>query len=140
METLFFSRILHTDVGEIRIFSRDEKKQDDMRNRLRSTKLKFYIGDVRNANSISDAMRGVDYLFYAAALEQVPSCEFYPIEAVATNVLGTENTLNAAIAKGVRKVVGTEHRQSGSSHQRDGNVEGADGKGRDREVTRPGSG
>ena len=98
-------RILHTDVGEIRIFSRDEKKQDDMRNQLRSTKLKFYIGDVRNANSISDAMRGVDYLFCAAALKQVPSCEFYPIEAVATNVLGTENTLNAAIARGVRKVV-----------------------------------
>ena len=98
-------RLLETDVREIRIFSRDEKKQDDMRHELRSTKLKFYIGDVRNPNSISDAMRGVDYLFCAAALKQVPSCEFYPIEAVATNVLGTENTLNAAIAHGVKKTI-----------------------------------
>lgn len=98
-------RFLHTDIGEIRIFSRDEKKQDDMRIELRSSKLKFIIGDVRNFNSINDAMRGVDYVFNAAALKQVPSCEFYPIEAVATNVLGTDNTLNAAIANGVKNVV-----------------------------------
>ena len=98
-------RFLHTQIGEIRIFSRDEKKQDDMRNELRSPKLKFIIGDVRNSNSINDAMRGVDYVFNAAALKQVPSCEFYPIEAVATNILGTENTLNAAIASRVRNVI-----------------------------------
>lgn len=98
-------RFLHTDVREVRIFSRDEKKQDDMRHRLRSPKLKFYIGDVRNPSSISDAMRGVDYVFCAAALKQVPSCEFYPLEAVATNVIGTENTLNAAIAHGVKRVI-----------------------------------
>jgi len=99
------AKLLHTDIREIRIFSRDEKKQDDMRHELRSPKLKFYIGDVRNFNSINDAMRGVDYLFCAAALKQVPSCEFYPVEAVATNVLGTENTLNAAISHGVKNVV-----------------------------------
>jgi len=98
-------RFLHTQISEIRIFSRDEKKQDDMRNELRSPKLKFIIGDVRNSNSINDAMRGVDYVFNAAALKQVPSCEFYPIEAVATNILGTENTLNAAIANRVRNVI-----------------------------------
>jgi UDP-glucose 4-epimerase len=98
-------RFLKTHIGEIRIFSRDEKKQDDMRNELRSPKLKFIIGDVRNPNSINDAMRGVDYVFNAAALKQVPSCEFYPIEAVATNVLGTENTLNAAIANRVKNVI-----------------------------------
>ena len=98
-------RLLHSDIAEIRIFSRDEKKQDDMRHELSSPKLKFYIGDVRNYNSIHDAMRGVDYLFCAAALKQVPSCEFYPIEAVRTNVLGTENTLNAAISRGVKKAI-----------------------------------
>jgi len=98
-------RFLHTDIGEIRIFSRDEKKQDDMRHELRHRKLKFYIGDVREFKSISSAMRGVDYVFNAAALKQVPSCEFYPIEAVYTNILGTENTLNAAIANGVKNVI-----------------------------------
>ena len=98
-------RFLHTDIGEIRIFSRDEKKQDDMRHELHQSKLKFYIGDVRDFKSISGAMRGVDYVFNAAALKQVPSCEFYPIEAVYTNVLGTENTLNAAIANGVKNVI-----------------------------------
>jgi UDP-glucose 4-epimerase len=98
-------RFLHTDIGEIRIFSRDEKKQDDMRHELRHSKLKFYIGDVRDFKSISGAMRGVDYVFNAAALKQVPSCEFYPIEAVYTNVLGTENTLSAAIANGVKNVI-----------------------------------
>ena len=98
-------RFLPTGIGEIRIFSRDEKKQDDMRNELRDSKLKFYIGDVRDYNSINSAMRGVDYVFNAAALKQVPSCEFYPMEAVATNILGTENTLNACIANGVKNVI-----------------------------------
>jgi FlaA1/EpsC-like NDP-sugar epimerase len=98
-------RFLPTEIAEIRIFSRDEKKQEDMRHELRSPKLKFYIGDVRDANSIHNAMRGVDYVFNAAALKQVPSCEFHPMEAVATNVLGTENTLNAAIANGVKNVL-----------------------------------
>ena len=98
-------RFLDTDIGEIRIFSRDEKKQDDMRHELRSPKLKFYIGDVRNFDSINNAMRGVDYVFSAAALKQVPSCEFYPMQAVRTNVLGTENVLEAAIAAGVKRVV-----------------------------------
>jgi UDP-N-acetylglucosamine 4,6-dehydratase/5-epimerase len=98
-------RFLPTDIGEIRIFSRDEKKQDDMRHELRSSKLKFYLGDVRDFNSIHSAMRGVDYVFNAAALKQVPSCEFHPMEAVATNVIGTENTLNAALAAGVKNVV-----------------------------------
>lgn len=98
-------RFLHTDIGEIRIFSRDEKKQEDMRHAFNSQKLKFYIGDVRSPESVAEAMRGVDYVFSAAALKQVPSCEFYPMEAVATNVNGTNNTLNAAIAAGVKNVV-----------------------------------
>jgi len=98
-------RFLDTDVAEIRIFSRDEKKQDDMRHQLQSDKVKFYIGDVRDFNSINSAMRGVDYVFSAAALKQVPSCEFYPLEAVKTNVIGTENTLNAAIANEVKNVI-----------------------------------
>lgn len=98
-------RFLHTDIREIRIFSRDEKKQEDMRQELCSPKLKFHIGDVRNASSMRDAMRGVDYVFSAAALKQVPSCEFHPMEAVATNVLGTENTLTVAIANGVKNIL-----------------------------------
>lgn len=98
-------RFLDTDVSEIRIFSRDEKKQDDMRHHLQNDKVKFYIGDVRDFNSINSAMRGVDYVFSAAALKQVPSCEFYPLQAVYTNVLGTENTLNAAIENGVKNVI-----------------------------------
>jgi UDP-glucose 4-epimerase len=98
-------RFINSDIREIRIFSRDEKKQDDMRNELRNPKLKFYIGDVRDFNSINNAMRGVDYVFSAAALKQVPSCEFYPLEAVYTNILGTENTLNAAVANKVKKVI-----------------------------------
>jgi UDP-glucose 4-epimerase len=99
------SRFLHTDVREIRIFSRDEKKQEDMRIALKNTKLKFHIGDVRNYDSIHQAMHGVDYVFHAAALKQVPSCEFYPMEAVRTNVLGAENVMNAAVANGVKRVV-----------------------------------
>lgn len=99
------NRFLDTDIKEIRIFSRDEKKQHDMRVRLNNPKVKFYIGDVRNYNSIASAMRGVDYVFQAAALKQVPSCEFFPIEATRTNVLGTENVLKAAIANNVKKVI-----------------------------------
>ena len=98
-------RFINTDIGEIRIFSRDEKKQDDMRKRYNHPKLKFYIGDVRDANSVAAAMRRVDYVFHAAALKQVPSCEFHPMEAVRTNVLGTENMLNASVAAGVKRVV-----------------------------------
>ena len=105
------NRFLETDIGEIRIFSRDEKKQDDMRHEFQvkcpkfADKIKFYIGDVRDINSVRPAMIGVDYIFHAAALKQVPSCEFFPIEAVKTNVLGTENVLTAAIEAGVKTVV-----------------------------------
>ena len=98
-------RFLRTDIKEIRVFSRDEKKQEDMRMELNDSKVKFYIGDVRNYNSIYSALRCVDYVFSAAALKQVPSCEFYPMEAVRTNILGTENVLNAAIANAVKKVI-----------------------------------
>jgi UDP-N-acetylglucosamine 4,6-dehydratase len=98
-------RFLDTDVKEIRIFSRDEKKQDEMRRLYNSNKLKFYIGDVRDLHSVQGAMFGVDYIFHAAALKQVPSCEFFPMEAVKTNVLGMDNVLTAAIAEGVKKVV-----------------------------------
>ncbi|SDI51250.1 UDP-glucose 4-epimerase [Pseudomonas flavescens] len=98
-------RFLDTDIDEIRIFSRDEKKQDDMRKHYSSPKLKFYIGDVRDYQSVLNATRGVDYIFHAAALKQVPSCEFHPMEAVKTNVLGTENLLEAAIQNGVKRVV-----------------------------------
>ncbi|MBP3953158.1 polysaccharide biosynthesis protein [Bacillus suaedae] len=98
-------RFLDTDIKEIRIFSRDEKKQDDMRKLYKNEKLKFYIGDVRDVASVKNAMYGVDYIFHAAALKQVPSCEFFPLEAVKTNVIGTENVLNAAIESGVKKVI-----------------------------------
>ncbi len=98
-------RFLDTDIKEIRIFSRDEKKQDDMRKKYDNSKLKFYLGDVRDSNSIKDAMRGVDFVFHAAALKQVPSCEFYPMQAVKTNVIGTENILYEAIDAGVKKVI-----------------------------------
>ncbi len=105
------NRFLKTDIGEIRIFSRDEKKQDDMRHDFQAKmpevaeKIKFYLGDVRNLDSVKNAMHGVDYIFHAAALKQVPSCEFFPIEAVKTNVLGTENVLTAAIEAGVKNIV-----------------------------------
>ncbi|WP_210469971.1 polysaccharide biosynthesis protein [Sporosarcina sp. 6E9] len=98
-------RFLNTDVSEIRIFSRDEKKQDDMRKLYKNEKLKFYIGDVRDINSVKNAMYNVDYVFHAAALKQVPSCEFFPMEAVKTNVIGTENVVNAAIDFKVKKVI-----------------------------------
>src|SRR3972149_4121942 len=98
-------RFLHTDIKEIRVFSRDEKKQEDMRLELNNVKVKFYIGDIRNFDSIKSATDGIDYVFHAAALKQVPSCEFYPMEAVRTNILGTENLLNAAIENNVKKVI-----------------------------------
>lgn len=103
--TAVVDRFLDTDIAEIRIFSRDEKKQDDMRKKYSNPKLKFFIGDVRDPGSISSVMHGVNYVFHAAALKQVPSCEFFPLEAVKTNILGTENMLNAAISFGVKKVV-----------------------------------
>ena len=105
------NRFLQNDIGEIRIFSRDEKKQDDMRHEFQakmpeaSEKIKFYIGDVRDLQSVNNAMNGVDFIFHAAALKQVPSCEFFPVEAVKTNILGTENVLNAAIEEGVESVI-----------------------------------
>ncbi|MDY5583417.1 MAG: polysaccharide biosynthesis protein [Candidatus Merdousia sp.] len=98
-------RFLDTDIGEIRIFSRDEKKQDDMRKAYDNHKIKFYLGDVRDIQSVRNAMHGVDYIFHAAALKQVPSCEFFPLEAVKTNVIGTDNVLTAAIDEGVKKVI-----------------------------------
>jgi UDP-glucose 4-epimerase len=98
-------RFLDTNVREIRIFSRDEKKQEEMRIALNNPKLKFYIGDVRDYDSTHQAMKGVDYVFHAAALKQVPSCEFYPMESVRTNVIGTENVMNAATANSVKRVV-----------------------------------
>ena len=94
--TAVLRRFLKEDVGEIRIFSRDEKKQDDLRNELKSNRVSFYIGDVRDYHSVAAAMHGVDYIFHAAALKQVPSCEFFPMEAVKTNVVGTDNVLQAA--------------------------------------------
>lgn len=98
-------RFLKTEIKEIRIFSRDEKKQDDMRHQYNDDKIKYYIGDVRNLQSLKDAMHSIDYVFHAAALKQVPSCEFFPIEAVKTNVIGTDNVLTAAIEEGVKKVI-----------------------------------
>lgn len=98
-------RFLSTDIGEIRIFSRDEKKQDDMRHLYNNDKIKYYLGNVRDISSLKNAMHGVDYIFHAAALKQVPSCEFFPLEAVKTNVIGTDNMLTAAIESGVRKVI-----------------------------------
>lgn len=99
------NRFLDSDIAEIRIFSRDEKKQDDMRKALKNDKVKFYIGDVRNLESVREAVIGVDYIFHAAALKQVPSCEFFPMEAVRTNVIGTDNVLTAAIDAGVKKII-----------------------------------
>lgn len=98
-------RFLATDIGQIRVFSRDEKKQEDMRILLRDPRIRFFIGDVREYNSIAQAVKGVDYIFHAAALKQVPSCEFYPMEAVRTNILGAENVLNAAVASGVERMI-----------------------------------
>lgn len=99
------SGFLNTDINEIRIFSRDEKKQDDMRKKYKNDKIKFYIGDVRDVGSVKNAMYGVDYIFHAAALKQVPSCEFFPMEAVKTNIIGTDNVLTVAIKEGVKKII-----------------------------------
>jgi UDP-glucose 4-epimerase len=99
------NRFLASDIREIRIFSRDEKKQDDIRKKYNNPKLKFFIGDVRDINSIQSALRGVDFVFHAAALKQVPSCEFHPMEAVKTNILGTENVIEAGIQCGVKRIV-----------------------------------
>ena len=105
------NRFLDTDIGEIRVFSRDEKKQDDMRHEFQAKmpefaeKIKFFIGDVRDLSSVKNAMHGVDYIFHAAALKRVPSCEFFPMEAVHTNVIGTDNVLTAAIDEGVKSVI-----------------------------------
>ena len=99
------AKFIHTDIKEIRIFSRDEKKQHDMRVKYKNKKIKFFIGDVRDSKSIVSAIKGVDYIFHAAALKQVPSCEFHPIQAVKTNILGTENVLDLAISYGVKKVI-----------------------------------
>src|SRR3990167_8790615 len=98
-------RFLESDIAEIRIYSRDEKKQDDMRKLYRSKKIKFYVGDVRDYRSVLSAMTGVDYVFHAAALKQVPSCEFYPMQAVNTNILGTDNVITAAIKQKIKKVI-----------------------------------
>lgn len=99
------NRFINSDIGEIRVFSRDEKKQDDMRNMYHNSKIKYYIGDVRDYDSVNSAMHGVDYIFHAAALKQVPSCEFYPLEAVKTNIIGTSNVIDAAVSNGVKKVI-----------------------------------
>ena len=102
---MVLKRFLNTDIGKIKVFSRDENKQDNMRRLYQNDKIQFHIGDVRDFQSVKSAMYGVDYVFHAAALKQVPSCEFFPIEAVKTNVLGTENVLNAAVEAGVKKIV-----------------------------------
>jgi UDP-N-acetylglucosamine 4,6-dehydratase len=99
------SRFVNSEIGEIRIFSRDEKKQDDLRKKINNSKVKFYIGDVRDRHSVDNAVNGVDYIFHAAALKQVPSCEFFPLEAVKTNIIGTENVLDAAVKNNVKRVV-----------------------------------
>lgn len=119
--------LLTTHIREIRVFSRDEKKQHDMRTQYRNDRIKFYIGDVRDLASIRGAMHDVDFVFHAAALKQVPSCEFFPIEAVKTNVLGTENVLTAAIEAGTEGHLSV-HGQSGLPDQRNGHVQGVDGK------------
>ena len=122
-------RFLDTDVREIRIFSRDEKKQDDMRTEYgNNPKIKFYIGDVRDINSVKNAMHGVDYIFHAAALKQVPSCEFFPLEAAKTNIIGTDNVLSAAIEYGVKENNLPLDRQGCVPHQRHGYVQSHDGK------------
>ena len=101
----FVKKLITSDVAEVRIFSRDEKKQDDLRSNIQDERVKFFIGDVRDERSVNDVVRGSNYIFHAAALKQVPSCEFYPMEAVRTNVMGTENVLNAATANNVERVV-----------------------------------
>lgn len=134
LATAVLNRFITSDIDEIRIFSRDEKKQDDMRHEYQvkypeyAEKIKFYIGDVRNIDSIRPAMVGVDYIFHAAALKQVPSCEFFPMEAVRTNVIGTENVLTAADKSGGKKRRLPIHRQGGIPCQGNGYLQGNDGK------------
>jgi hypothetical protein len=132
-ENAVLHRLIGTDIGEIRVFSRDEKKQDDMRRAYQNSKLTFYIGDVRDERSLRDAMDGVDFVFQAAALKQVPSCEFFPLQALRTNTLGTENVLSAAIEAGVKRVIVLSTDQGGLPNKRNGNVKGANGKGGNRE-------
>ena len=127
-------RILKTEIAEIRIFSRDEKKQDDMRHEYRNDKLKFYIGDVRNPEGLRDAMAGVDYVFHAAALKQVPSCEFYPMEAVQHECDRRRQHAHRRHWGGGRQGRGAEHGQGGLSDQRHGHVQGTHGEAHDREV------
>ena len=126
---MVLKRFLDSDIKEIRIFSRDEKKQDDMRHQLQNSKVKFYIGNVRDRSSVDDAMIGVDYVFAAAALKQVPSCEFFPMQAVLTNVLGTNNVIESAIEHGVKNIVvlSTDKAQRASFLWPDG--QGAQGHG-----------
>ncbi len=121
-------RFLDSDIKEIRIFSRDEKKQDDMRHHLQNPKVKFYIGNVRDRQSVDGAMVGVDYVFSAAALKQVPSCEFFPLQAVQTNVIGTDNVLESAIAHGEKRS-SAFYRQGCLSHQCHGHQQSHDGEG-----------
>ena len=120
-------KFANSDLKEIRVFSRDEKKQEDLRIELKNDKINFIIGDVRDFHSINTAMEGVDYVFNAAALKQVPSCEFYPMQAIQTNILGSENVLEAAVHNRVKRVVALD-RQSGISDQHDGNDQIIDGK------------
>ncbi len=127
-------RFLQAGFSEIRILSRDEKKQDDMRRRYGDGRLKFCIGDVRDYQSVLASVRGVDYIFHAAALKQVPSCEFYPLEALKTNVLGTENVLEAAVVCGVALLFVLSTDKGGLSNKRDGYIESDDGEGRSCEI------
>ena len=120
------SKFLSLDIKEIRIFSRDEKKQDDMRRKYADDRVKFYIGDVRDYDSIMNAMRGVDYVFHSAALKQVPSCEFFPLEAIKTNILKPKNVVS--ITPNVKKVIGLEYRQGCIPNQCNGHVKSNDGK------------
>ena len=123
-------RLLAGDVAEVRILSRDELKQDDMRRALGDPRVRFYIGDVRDYDSVHRATRGVDFVFHAAALKQVPSCEFFPLEAVRTNVLGSANVIEASNANGVAQRGVSRHRQGRLPGQRHGDVQGDDGEGR----------
>ncbi|MEQ8822828.1 MAG: polysaccharide biosynthesis protein [Filomicrobium sp.] len=128
-------RFLNSNLKEIRIFSRDEKKQDDQRRLFQSDRVKFYIGDVRDAGSILEATRGADLIFHAAALKQVPSCEFYPMEAVRTNIVGTDNVLDASVTNGVSRVVCLSTDKAVYPINAMGPVKSVDGKARGRPVT-----
>jgi UDP-glucose 4-epimerase len=122
-------RLLTAGAAEIRVFSRDEAKQDDMRRRLGDDRVRFYVGDVRDLAALTRATRAIEYVFHAAALKQVPSCEFFPLEAVQTNILGSANVVDACERNGVSAVVLPEHRQGGAAGQLDGDDQGVDGEG-----------